>query len=220
MKRLLLLLPLLLPAGARPAAAAELKILAPADRAILKGIAEFNILPEHAQGELFLQNPEVILQNEYGEEVQKLPAARNPQTNVCTSRTDTSLLPDGLYLVTIKYRVLVQGMPQDVREDLTLGIRNKPVKPGRFTVEYQKKDYKLGEPCELTVRVLDAKGRRLPATRVAFKVDKGEIDTEAEITDSSGEVIAQIDAEEADTITLTVTVDGLPAVTRVVKFVE
>lgn len=219
MKRLLFALPLLL-LGAGSASAAELKILAPADRTVVKGIAEFKILPEHAKEELFLQNPEVILQNEYGEEVQKLPAARDPKTNICTTRTDTSLIPDGMYLVTIKYRVLVADVPKDVREDLTIGVVNKPVKPGRLYVNFAAKDYKVDQPAEVTVTLVDGKGKRIPAHRVTFKVDKGEVDTDAEITDSSGEAIASVYSDEAQVVTLTVSVDGIPAVTRTLKFVE
>lgn len=219
MKRLLFALPLLL-IGAGSASAAELKILEPADRTVVKGIAEFKILPEHAKGEVFLQNPEVILQNEYGEEVQKLPAARDPKTNICTTRTDTSLIPDGMYLVTIKYRVLVANIAKDVREDLTIGVVNKPAKLGRLYVTLLNKNHKVDQPVEVNVTLVDQKGKRIAAHRVTFKVDKGEVDSDAEITDSSGEALVSVYSDEAQIVTLSVLVDGLPAVTRTIKFVE
>jgi hypothetical protein len=45
------------------------------------------------------------------------------------------------------------------------------------------------------------------------------VDKDAEITDSEGEAIASVDSEDAQTVTLTVTVENLPPITKVIKFV-
>src|SRR5207248_877878 len=134
-------------------------------------------------------NPELSFQDEMGKELQKATAVMDKQTGVCSAAVETGKLPDGLYNVVINYRCLQNGKtPKAIREDLTLGVRNGPQRPGKFTVEIEDKAYKVADAADITVKVFDRKGKLMPAARVAFKVDKGELDSDADITDSSGEV--------------------------------
>jgi hypothetical protein len=122
--------------------------------------------------------------------------------------------------VQIQYRVLERGLaPVEVTEDLTLGIRNGRSRPTRIALEGGVTDQKTGETHDLTIRVYDQNGKRLPGARVALKVDRGSVDTDAEITDALGEVSTSIGSEVPGTVTLTITVENLPPVTRVLRFV-
>jgi hypothetical protein len=205
----------------RPAAAAELKVIEPADRTLVKGTVQFRLQPKHDATDMFLTNPEISIQDEYGKELQKFRAARDIRTQLCSAVFDTTKVPDGIYLVTIIYPTLLKGqIKQEVREDLTLGVRNSTRLPERFTVELAQPETKAGEFSDITVKVFDKYKRPMPGARVSFKVDKGELDTDAEITDGDGEAIASIDSDDAQMITLTISVENLPAVTKTIKFVS
>lgn len=204
----------------RPACAAELKVLEPADHSLVSGTVKFRIQPVHAPTDMFLSNPEITILDEYGTEIDKFRAARDIQTQICAATFDTTKLKDGSYQVSIVYPTLLQGKKkQETREDLTLGVRNTKRVPAKFTVEVGAAETKAGETSEITVKVADKYGRLMPGARVAFKVDKGEVDKTAEITDGEGEAIAAVDSDDAQMITLTVTVENLPPVTKVIKFV-
>lgn len=204
----------------RSASAAELKVLEPADHSLVTGTLKFRLQPVHAATDMFLSNPEITILDEYGTEVEKFRAARDMQTQICSATFDTTKLKDGSYQVSIVYPTLLKGKTkQETREDLTLGVRNTKRIPARFTVETGTTETKAGESSEITIKVLDKYGRLMPGARVAFKVDKGEVDKSAEITDSDGEAIASVDSDDAQTVTLTVTVENLPPVTKVIKFV-
>lgn len=222
MKRSLTLFALALAAVCcRPAAAAELKIIEPADRSLVKGTVKFRIQPVHAPTDMFLSNPEIKVEDEYGKEIRKLNAARDVKTQICTVTFDTTLVPDGMYLVSIVYPTLFKGQTkQEVREDLTLGVRNGKKVPAAFTVLVEGAEAKVGAYSDITVKVLDKYKRPMAGARVTFKVDKGEVDTEAEISDSEGEAIASVDSEDAQTVTLTIIVENLAPITKVIKFVE
>jgi hypothetical protein len=205
----------------RPAAAAELKIMEPADRSLVKGTVKFRIQPVHAPTDMFLSNPEIKVEDEYGKEIRKLNAARDVKTQICTASFDTTQVPDGMYLVSIVYPTLFKGQTkQEVREDLTLGVRNGKKVPAAFTVLVEGAEAKVGAYSDITVKVLDKYKRPMAGARVTFKVDKGEVDTEAEISDSEGEAIASVDSEDAQTVTLTIIVENLAPITKVIKFVE
>lgn len=220
MKLALSLACLFLALSVRPGAAAELVILQPADRSVVKGAVTFRIRPKHARGEEFFSNPDIILRNEYGQELRRITAPLDPKTGICSATLDTGRLEDGLYLVTVTYRWLVAGdRALDTREELMLGVRNRGGRPARFSVEVEDRDYRTGDGCNVVVRVFDQRGRLLPAARVALKVDRGSLNSEAEITDSRGEVFTFVDSEEPGTVRLTVTVEDLPPVTRAIRFV-
>lgn len=205
----------------RPAAAAELKIMEPADRSLVKGTVKFRIQPVHAPTDMFLSNPEITVEDEYGKELQKFRAARDVKTQICNATFDSTQIPDGMYLVSIVYPTLSKGKTkQVVREDLTLGVRNGRKAPAQFTVLVETPETKVGEYGDITVKVLDKYKRPMPGARVTFKVDKGEVDTDAEITDSDGEAIASVESEDAQTVTLTITVENLAPIKKTIKFVE
>ena len=202
------------------APAAEIEVAAPGDRSVLRGIVEFRLRPKHEPGESFLSNPEVSFQDEYGKEVHRFPTTYNQQSGLCTGSLDTRDLKDGLYLVTVRHRYLLGAQARDVEEDRVYGVRNRTLRPRRFTVEFQNRPFRTAEPCDVTVRVLDQNGRRLPAARVDFKITGAELDTTAEITDSSGEAAAMISSDEPSTATLQVSVEGLPPISRQIRFVD
>lgn len=204
----------------RPASAAELKILEPADHALVSGTLKFRIQPVHAVKDMFLSNPEITILDEYGTEIEKFRAARDPQTQICSANFDTTKVKDGSYQVSIVYPTLLEGKKkEETREDLTLGVRNTKRVPAKFTVEVGAAETKAGESSEITIKVADKYGRLMPGARVSFKVDKGEVDKTSEITDGDGEAIASVDSDDAQSITLTITVENLPPVTKVIKFV-
>jgi len=219
MKRLFLYSLLLAGACWRPATAAELKILSPTDRTVVGGVVRFQIMPQHAATDKIFADPDVIIQNASGADLHKLVAVRDNRTGVCRVDFDTRQLGDGQYLVKVTYRTLFKGStPVEVRDDLTLGVRNRSRRPARFTVALEKTDFPVGESGDLTVRVFDANGRLLPAARVSFKVDRGDLDTDAEITDSDGEAVANIGLEEPGAVTVTVQVEHLPPMQKVITF--
>lgn len=206
--------------GGRSAAAAELKVLEPADHSLVTGTLKFRLQPIHAATDMFLANPEITILDEYGTEIDKFRAARDFKTQICSTTFDTTKLKDGTYSVSIVYPTLLKGqIKQETREELTLGFRNTKRVPARFTVDLGTSETKAGESSEITIKVLDKYGRLMPGARVAFKVDKGELDKDAEITDSEGEAIASVDSEDEQTVTLTVTVENLAPITKVIKFV-
>jgi hypothetical protein len=221
MKPLIALFAVALAAGTfRPAAAAELKILEPKDCSIVKGAVRFKIQPVEAPNERFLKDPEVLVQDENGKNVQKMAAVLDPKTGIGAAAWDSTRVPDGLYLVAITYQTLKGSASEEEREDLTIGVRNGAVKPAKFVVELQAKDYHPGEAVDVAVKVYDQRGKLMPGARVAFKVDKGEMNTDVEISDSTGEVLGSVDSDDPQTVTLTVTVENLPPVMKTIKFVK
>lgn len=221
MKRTLFFFALALGALARPAAAADLQIMEPTDKSLVKGTIQFRVKPVDGPTDQFLSNPEVVITTEDGKEVERLRTPRNQKTGICAAPFDTTKLKDGMYLVAITYRTLHMGRAAtEVREDLTLGVRNGKTTPARVVVELDQKDVKLNESCDLTVKVYDGKGKLMPGARVALKVDKGDLDTDAEITDTDGEALASVSSEDAQTVTVTITVENLPPIVKTIKFVE
>ena len=207
--------------SALSAGAAQLKILEPLDRSIVRGTINFQVKPELAQTDQFLAPPDVLVQDEYGNEVRKLRAVRDPRTGICSVPLDTTQVPDGRYSAVVAYRTLLQGRaPQEVRQEIDFGVRNRPNRPGRFEVELGDKPYGPNDQCDVVVRVRSQRGQLMPAARVAFKVDKGEVDSAAELTDSDGEAVTTVDSEEAGQVTLTITVENLAPVTKTIRFVE
>ncbi|HEU4751639.1 MAG TPA: Ig-like domain-containing protein [Armatimonadota bacterium] len=221
MKHAFWLAALALAALALPARAAELKILEPADKTLVRGTVTFKVKPEDGPTDQFLSSPEVVIQDEYGGDIERLRVARDEKSGVCSTQFDTTQLKDGIYLVAVKYRTLEKGVkPTEVREDLTLGVRNTSVKPAKFSIEMDRTEFRTEDAADFTVKVYDSRGRLMPGARVAFKVDKGEVDSDAEITNGLGEASTSVQTEEPDTITLTITVENLPPVTRVLRFVK
>lgn len=205
----------------RPSTAAELKILEPADRTVLKGVVTFRIQPFHSSSEQYFSDPDVIVQDEVGNEVQRVIAVLDRKAGVCVAPLDTRKLRDGICHVSVRYRTLFQGRTARMtEEDLTYGIRNGAAKPVRFTVTVPAKPVGNDDYGDVTVTVFDAKGKPMPGARVTFKVDKGDVDTDAEITDSDGEATCSVDTDTAGSITLTVIVEGLPPMTKTLTFVD
>jgi hypothetical protein len=220
MKRALVLLTFALSLSAvRPVQAAELKILEPTDRSVVKGAVTFKVKPEHAPGEQFFQNVDIRIQNEFGTTLQKLVAVFDRRTGICAVPFDTRRLRDGMYTAVISYRTLVGDKAQPVEEDLVFGVRNGTTKPVKFTVELEEREFGDEEGADIVVKVLDSRGKPMTGARVAFKVDKGETSSDAEITDTEGEAFVTVDSDEVGSVTLTITVEGLPPVTKVIRFV-
>jgi hypothetical protein len=214
-------LSLALALAAAPAGAAEIKLMQPADRSIVRGVVTFQMKPELAPTDQFLSNPQISIQDEYGKEIEGLRIVRNGGTGVCSAAFDTRKLKDGVYLVAVTMRTLDRGARAvETREDLTLAVRNTPVRPGRFTIGIEKRPYKLDEQAEVSVKVLDQHGRPMPGARVTLKVDTGDLDTDVEITDSAGEAFASLGSEDPQVVNLIITVEHLPPVKQVIRFVE
>lgn len=203
-----------------PARASELKVLEPADCAIVKGTVNFRIQTEQAQGERPLSAPELVIQDETGNELTQLRALRDRVTGICTTSLDTRRYPDGQYLVRLKYRSLKAGKVEDTLDEMTLSFRNTRVHPAKFTVTMVDRPYKLDEPCEVTVKVTGNYGKVMGGARVSFKIDKGDVGRGTEISDSDGEVILNITGTDVANAVLTITVEDLAPVTRTIKFVE
>lgn len=221
MKRLLCLFGFLLAGGFRPVAAAELKIMSPLDRSVVRGTVQFRIAPVHGPNEQYFSDPDIVLEDEYGRLLKKLIAVRDPKSGLCVASLDTTQVPDGLCEALVTYRTLMGGtIPQSWSDEITLAVRNGAARPARFKVEIENREYHPGESCDVAVTVYDQKGKPMPGARVAFKVSKGDVDTDAEITDRDGEAGAGIDSDDPQQITLTVTVEALPPVTQVVRFVS
>jgi len=219
--QILALTGLALAASIQPASAAEVKVLAPADRSLVRGTVTFRVQPVDAPTDMFFSNPEVSIQDEMGRPVEKLPAVKDPKTGICTAVFDSTKVRDGLYLVTVDYRTLYRGsFPMETREDLSIGVRNGGLRPTKFTVSLPERNYSPDEQADFEVKVYDQRGRLMPGARVSFKVDRGEVNDPADITDTAGEVFSSVSSEEAGTVTLTITVESLPPVTKTIRFAE
>jgi hypothetical protein len=222
MKRLLILSTVVAAAFsaamARPSSAAELEIMEPKDRAILKGAVEFKIKPVHLEGEEFFENPEVRIQTPDGVTMHQFTAVLNPQTGICAGTLDTKKLPDGIYLAEISYRTLKGDQAEDAGWDMVVAVRNGAARPAKFTLEVEDKTHEVGEQCDLIIKVLDAKGKPMPGARVSITTQGGRLDGPAEITDRGGEAFFILDSDEAGQVSVTVTVEHLAPVTRVIRF--
>jgi len=224
MKRLVGLLTLAsVGAGACGLLASELKIMEPAEYSIVRGTVKFRVKPELEKGEKLASLPQVSFHNEQGDEVRKIAATGDPATGLTSGSVDTTKLPDGRYVLVFTYKTTVpeEKEPVDQEQEVVLGVRNGPAKPARVVVDLpDNKEFKGEDAAEVTVHVYDDKGKPMPAARVAFKVNQGDLGTSAEITDSMGEAFASVDSDKALTSILTVTVENLPPVTRTLKFIE
>lgn len=208
-------------AAFRPAAAADLTVMEPADHSVLRGTVQFRIRAQEEPGERFLKNPEVSIRDEFGKQVASLRPYRDAKSlDVCQATLDTTALKDGLYLISVLYQNLKNDKIAETREELSLGVRNGKTQPAKLFVALTDKPYRTGDPCEFTVVVVDVRGKRMPAARVAYQVDQGELSTAADVSDSHGEAAGVVDSSEARTVTLTVTAEGLPPVTKTIRFVE
>ncbi|MFN3650557.1 MAG: Ig-like domain-containing protein [Armatimonadota bacterium] len=222
-------------AALAPAYAAQLTILAPKDKQVLQGTVKFQVRTVLDEQERFLTSPEMEIQDEYGKKVLTLTAQRDPATGLYSVDWDTTRLPggektkDGLYFATVKYRTIQLGRAIDASEELTLGIRNSKVRPAFMDVVVEKvedpepKPATAGEEPELpsydlTVTVLDSKRKPVPGVRISIKAEGLELDDDAEITDSDGEAIITVQAEEPGQAKLTLSTEGLPAAVRFLDF--
>lgn len=220
MKRVVLALALAAAALARPARAAEVKILQPADRTVVRGSVEFKIQPVFGPRDQFLENPYVHVRDESGKELLETRAPKNNQTGICSAMVDTTRFPDGQYQVTVAYRTFTAGRATEVKEDLVLGVRNSTIRASKLNVEVPDKAFRTDEAADFKVTVLDTRGKPMSGVRVAFKTDKGDLTTDADITDSDGEVTVSLQSEDPQTMTVTITVEGLAPVTKTVKFAQ
>jgi hypothetical protein len=133
---------------------------------------------------------------------------------------DTTRFPDGQYQVTVAYRTFTAGRAVEVKEDLVLGVRNSTIRASKLNVEVPDKAFRTDEAADFKVTVLDTRGKPMPGVRVSFKADKGDLTSDADITDSDGEVTVSLQSEDVQTMTVTVTVEGLPPVAKTVKFAQ
>jgi hypothetical protein len=141
------------------------------------------------------------------------------KTGICSAKIDTRSIPDGRYVAEVTYRCLTGiDEPRTTSEFLTLGVRNGAAKPARFTVKVADQVFDDEHPAEVSVKVLDRKGKPFPAARVTYVVNRGELDSDAEITDSDGEATTSLESDAGGTTTLTVTVENLPPVKIAVRF--
>lgn len=203
-----------------PAAAAQIHVMEPADHAILKGTAQFRLRTELEPGEQFFYNPDIIVHNDSGQEVLKFRPTRNLQTGIVEGSLDTKTLKDGLYLFSIVYQTLRGEKVVETREEMSLGVRNGKAKAGKIYVKLPETTPNTDDGAEILVTITDEKGKRMPAAQVHFKVDKGELGSPDDVTDSHGEATVNLTSDDPQSVTLTITVDDLPPVTRVIQFVE
>ncbi len=203
---------------ARPTAAADLEVLEPKDRTVVQGQIRFRIKPSEGSGERVIASPEISVEDELGNGLITLPTLRSPTTGICSVVLDSTRLRDGLYRVKISYKALRGEIAELAEEWLTLGVRNARLRPARFLVDWTDRVYPVTDGCELRVTVLDARGKPFVAARVTVKAEGGGVDADAWITDADGEAIILVDSETAGSVTVTITVEGLPPVKRVVRF--
>jgi hypothetical protein len=201
-----------------PASAAELKILAPVDMAVLRGAVEFKIQPVDAPTDRFLENPYVSFEDSNGRLLQELRAPRNRMTGICSVIVDTTRFQDGVYQAKVRYRTLVNGRARRIEEGRTVAIRNQDIRPVKFSVMVESREYAAEEPADLKVRVLDVKGRPMAGARVTFKSDVGDLESEAQLTDKDGEAFIGVENEDGGPMTVTITVENLPPVKKVIRF--
>jgi hypothetical protein len=221
LKRLAFVITILATAAvAHPAKAGELKILQPADRTVVRGEVEFKVQPVFGPREQFLENPYIHVRDEAGKELLEVRAPKNVQTGICSATVDTTRFPDGQYQVTIAYRTFAGNRAVEVKEDLVLGVRNSTIRPAKMAVDFSDKAYRTDEAADFKVKVLDSRGKPMAGTRVTFKTDKGDLTSDADITDSDGEATVSLQSEELQTMTVTITVEGLPPVTKTVRFAQ
>jgi len=207
----------LLVPGAR---AAQLKILSPPDRSLLRGHVQIRIAPGDEPRDQFLENPRLVIQDGEGRTVRDFRPPRDAKTQICSAVLDSTALLDGQYHVTVTYRTLVGGKPVTVQENLTVAVRNGPGKPGRFTFAAPDKPLKTSDSADLKVTVLDGRGKPFEGARVVFKATSGDLQSEVEITDRDGEAFVTLESEDAESVSITATVEGLAPQSRVVRFVE
>lgn len=204
----------------RPAGAAQINVMEPADHSIVKGTVPFRIRTDLEPGELFFYNPDIIVRDDNGKEVTKFRPYRDLKTGILNASLDTTPLKDGLYLFSVVYQTLRGDKVVETREEMSLGVRNGKTKPAKIYVKVPDKPLSTEDAADFVVTVTDERGRRMPAAQVRLKVDKGELGSPADVTDSHGEVNGTVNSDDAQSITLTITVEDLPPVTRVIQFVE
>lgn len=220
MKRVLWGMGLVLAALAAPVGAAELKVLSPADRSVVRGLVEFRIQPIHGPEDQFLSNPYVTIKDLSDREMVQVRAPKNLQTGICSVIVDMSRYPDGQYIATVTYRTYVRNKAQEAREDLVLGVRNSRIRPARFSVQVEDRAYRLDEAADFTVKVLDSRGKPLAGARVALKTDQEDGLDGAEITDADGEATFSVQVEDPATVTVTITVENLAPVVKKIRFAQ
>jgi len=203
-----------------PAAAAQIHVMEPADHSIVKGTVQFRLRTEQDPGEQFFYNPDIIVRDDKGQEVLKFHPTRDLQTGIVEGTLDTKTLKDGLYLVSIVYETLRNQKVVETREEMSLGVRNGKTKPGKIYVKLPDTTPNTDDGADILVTVTDEKGRRMPAAQVHVKVDKGEVGSPDDVTDSHGEATVNLTSDDPQSVTLTITVDDLPPITRVIQFVE
>jgi hypothetical protein len=205
---------------AEPARGAQLKVIQPADRSLVRGPVQFRIAPGDEPRDQFLENPYLRIHNGAGQLVREFRVPRDAKTQICSAVLDSTALPDGQYQVEVTYRTLVGGKAVETQQHLTIGIRNSGRNPGRFSVSAPDKATKTDQAADIRVKVLDSGGRPLAGARVLFKASAGTLESEAEITDGDGEAFITLESEDPGAVTVTVTVENLPPQTRTVRFVE
>ena len=203
-----------------PAAAAQIHVMEPADHSVLKGTVQFRLRTAEDPGEQFFYNPDIVVRDDNGQEVLKFRPTRNLQTGIVEASLDTKTLKDGLYLFSIVYQTLRGEKIVETREEMSLGIRNGKGKAGKIYVKLPDAPVNTEDGADILVTITDERGRRMPAAQVRFKVDKGELGSPADVTDSHGEATATLSSDDPQSVTLTITVDDLPPITRVIQFVE
>ncbi len=202
----------------RPVGAADVQVVAPADKSVVRGVVQFRIRPVEAPGERYFSNPEVVLVDEDGKSVANTVAVRDPKTKLCELTLDTARYPDGVYLLTVDYRNLAGDRARNVRSEINLSFRNRGPKPARFVVDLPATAKADDTGVPVTVRVYDARDQLLPGARVEFQAVGGELDSAAELTFHDGEATATVQSEKAGNCNVTIRVEALPSVTRTVRF--
>jgi hypothetical protein len=205
-------------AAAAPAAAAELKVLEPSDRSVLKGKLRVRIMPVLEEGEKRVTPPELVVKDREDTNLMTLHGVLDEKSGEFIVPLDTTRFPDGFYQLGITMRVR-NGMGEVVEAaDLAMGFRNGGGRPARFTVEVEPRVFEADDSAPLTVRVFDQRGRPMPGARVTFKVERGTADRSVEITDGDGEAFISVDSDEGMPVAVTIQVENLPPVVRRIPF--
>ncbi len=200
--------------------ATDIKVILPEDKTVVKGEVQFQLLPVISPGERHFADPDLSIRDDAGRPLTVLAAPRDPVSRTCKTTWDTRKLPDGLYFITVTYRNLVGGgASKPVEKELTLSVRNSGLRPQTVLVEApaQAKADDDGAPLRIVVR--DQRARSMPGARVAVTTTGGELDTTTDLTNLEGEVLATLTSDAPRDVTVTVQVESLPAVKKLIRFV-
>ena len=197
-------------AAALPAQAeGKIQLVKPAgDAAEFRGPIELQVRTVLGPKDRLLLAPDVVIQNELGLEVHK--GTMQGENGLYTFQWNDPKSPDGPYYLTINWHYLLDGQKQDRQStNLTVGVRRNPSPLARLTLTASPLKVPAGEDSEISVKVVDMRGKAAAGVRVGFRTNQGELNSDAEITDSDGEAVVSLATEKEGAATVTATAGKL-----------